>query len=113
MNHPAANLHDVVHQRVRLGLLAILEEAGHASFTYLKEALNLTDGNLARHLQVLEEAGMVKLERTSGKRPRTAVKITRRGRHGYRAEIEVLKELVLAAEGGARVRRPKPAAERP
>ena len=56
MTHPALQLDDVVHQRVRLGILAVLAEAKRADFGFLRDALDLSDGNLSRHIQVLEEA---------------------------------------------------------
>ena len=58
MSHPSLKLDDTVHQRVRLGILAVLEEAKRADFSYLRDALDLSDGNLSRHIQVLEEAGL-------------------------------------------------------
>jgi DNA-binding HxlR family transcriptional regulator len=57
--HPATVLDATVHQRVRLGILAVLGEARRADFAYLRDTLELTDGNLSRQLQALEEAGLV------------------------------------------------------
>jgi DNA-binding transcriptional ArsR family regulator len=51
---------------VRLGILAVLAEADQADFGYLKETLELSDGNLSRHLRVLEEAGYVRIGRAIG-----------------------------------------------
>jgi hypothetical protein len=50
--HPATVLDDVIHQRSRLGIIVVLAEAGGADFTYLRDTLGLTDGNLGRHIQV-------------------------------------------------------------
>ena len=61
MTHPTNGLDDTVHQRVRLGVLTILSESRRADFTYLRDSLELTDGNLARHLQVLGDAGYVRI----------------------------------------------------
>jgi len=47
MNHPSRRLDDAVHQRTRLGILAVLCEAGRADFNYLRETLELTDGSRA------------------------------------------------------------------
>ena len=95
MAHPVNELLDVVHQRVRLGLLAVLDGAGKAEFTYLRDLLEVTDGNLARHLEVLEQAGFVRIEkRANGKRARTWVSVTAAGRKAYRAEVQVLKEII-------------------
>lgn len=95
MSHPAEALDDVVHQRTRLGILAVLAEAGRVQFSFLKETLLLSDGNLSRHLSILEEAGYVTIEKGyEGKRPRTWVKITKAGRRALGKEIASLKALV-------------------
>jgi DNA-binding MarR family transcriptional regulator len=93
--HPTSGLDDRVHQRHRLGVLTITAEAERADFGYLREALGLTPGNLSRHLTVLEEAGLVQVEKGyEGRRPRTWVRITRQGRAALAAEIATLSELV-------------------
>jgi len=102
--HPTNGLDEIVHQRHRLGILTIAAEAKRAEFGYLRETLGLTAGNLSRHLTVLEEAGLVEVEKGyAGRRPRTWVRITRRGRAALAAELDVLAGLVRlrAALGGA------------
>jgi DNA-binding MarR family transcriptional regulator len=92
---PTNGLDDVVHQRHRLGILTITAEARQADFGYLREALGLTAGNLSRHLTVLEDAGLVQVEKGyKGRRPRTWVRITGRGRSALAAELDVLARLV-------------------
>ena len=59
----ATDLDDVVHGRVRLGIMAYLAGAGAADFVTLKEHLRTTNGNLSVHLGKLEDAGYVELER--------------------------------------------------
>ncbi len=99
MTHPALQLDDTVHQRVRLGILAVLSEARRADFAYLKDALGLTDGNLSRHIAVLEQAGLVTVEKGfEGKRPRTWVEATRAGRRALAAEVKALRELIALVE---------------
>lgn len=98
MTHPATGLDDTIHQRVRLGILAVLAESSRADFNYLKETLDLTDGNLSRHLQVLEETGHVKVERTfEGKRTRTWLSTTKQGRAAFAAELASLRALLRLA----------------
>jgi DNA-binding MarR family transcriptional regulator len=88
-------LDDDVHQRVRLGILATLSGVSRADFAHLKRELGVTDGNLGRHLEVLNDAGLVKLTRdTSGTRPRTWVSITGRGRTALRKQIAALRKLM-------------------
>jgi DNA-binding MarR family transcriptional regulator len=94
-DHPTNGLDEVVHQRHRLGILTITAEARRAEFGYLREALDLTPGNLSRHLTVLEEAGLVDVEKGyEGRRPRTWVRITRQGRSALGAELDLLAALV-------------------
>jgi DNA-binding MarR family transcriptional regulator len=106
VSHPANRLDDVVHQRVRLGILAVLSEAPKADFAYLRTTLGVTDGNLSRHLTVLEEAGYVQIEKVfEGKKPRTFVAVTRSGRAAFDHEVNALQQLLNGlpsdAKGGS------------
>jgi DNA-binding MarR family transcriptional regulator len=93
--HPTNLIDETVHQRHRLGILTITAEARQAEFGYLREALGLTPGNLSRHVTVLEGAGLVEVEKGyAGRRPRTWVRITGKGRAALAAELSALTELV-------------------
>ncbi|MDA8266420.1 MAG: transcriptional regulator [Actinomycetota bacterium] len=97
---PTKYLDDVVHQRVRLGILTIVHEARRVDFNYLKATLGLTGGNLSQHLRTLEDAGFVSIDKVVEKRrPRTWVSITRNGRRALRLEVAALKAIVRAIEG--------------
>jgi DNA-binding MarR family transcriptional regulator len=101
VTHPALKLDDTVHQRVRLGILALLQEAKRAEFSYVRDALDLSDGNLSRHIQVLDEAGLVKVEKGfEGRRPRTWVSATSEGRAALNQELKALRELISRLDGG-------------
>jgi DNA-binding MarR family transcriptional regulator len=94
-DHPTNGLNDVVHQKHRLGILTIAAESKRVEFGYLKEALELTGGNLSRHLTVLVEAGLLDMEKGyDGKRPKTWVSITRAGRQALADEIAALRALI-------------------
>ncbi|WP_018545042.1 winged helix-turn-helix domain-containing protein [Streptomyces sp. LaPpAH-108] len=94
--HPTQTLDDTVHQRVRLGVLAVAREADRVEFSFLKKQLAVTDGNLSRHLKVLEESGMITVEKGyAGRRPRTWVTLTREGTQALDAELRALRALVL------------------
>lgn len=56
----------VIHQPVRLGVMAALHRERRVRFVVLRDALGLTDGNLATHVRRLEEAGLVRTERAWG-----------------------------------------------
>jgi DNA-binding MarR family transcriptional regulator len=93
--HPTQRLDDVVHQRTRLGILAILAEGGQVQFGYLSGALGLTDGNLSRHVTTLAEAGLVEIEKGyEGRRPRTWLHLTKAGRQALDSEIALLKDII-------------------
>ena len=97
--HPIHRLDDDVHQRVRLGILAVLSSVARADFAHLKSTLEVTDGNLGRHLQVLEEAGLVSLEKSADAgRARTWVTVTRKGRAALRRETQALGDLIAEIE---------------
>jgi DNA-binding MarR family transcriptional regulator len=95
IEHPTSDFEDIVHQPNRLGILTILHEAGRADFTYLKGALGLTDGNLGRHLDALEQAGLVILTKGfEGRRPRTWARLSPAGRKALNAEIVAMRRLL-------------------
>ncbi|MGW7817159.1 winged helix-turn-helix domain-containing protein [Streptomyces puniciscabiei] len=103
--HPTQALDDTVHQRVRLGILTIAREADRVEFGFMKKQLAVTDGNLSRHLKVLEESGLITVEKGyAGRRPRTWVTLTRQGAQALDAELRTLRALVRRLE----VRRPAP-----
>jgi DNA-binding MarR family transcriptional regulator len=99
--HPANSLDDVVHQRVRLGILTIAHEARRVEFTYLRTNLELTAGNLSQHLSVLESAGLITIEKGyADKRARTWITLTKAGQAALREEIAQLKLLIRQIESG-------------
>lgn len=106
-SHPALAFDDVVHQRTRLGILAVLAEATEADFTYLRKVLDLTDGNLGRHLEILEGAGLITIRKGyQGRRPRTWATITATGRRALTDELASMQALMdrldsaVSAQGG-------------
>ena len=101
MSHPVVALEEVVHQRVRLGILTVLSEMSRADFGFVREALEVTAGNLSKHLQVLEEAGYVQMDKVFEKRrPRTWLQLTPQGRTAFDEEIAALSTLVKRARAG-------------
>lgn len=97
--HPTQSLDDTVHQRVRLGILTIAREADRVEFGFLKKQLAVTDGNLSRHVKVLEESGLITVEKGyAGRRPRTWITLTRKGAQALDVELNALRALVLRLE---------------
>lgn len=102
VSHPVLGFDDVVHQRTRLGILAVLAEASEADFTYLRKVLDLTDGNLGRHLEILEGAGLITISKGyHGRRPRTRAKVTPDGRRALRGELASMRALMERLESAA------------
>ena len=100
-DHPVNGLDDVVHQRVRLGILAITHEARRVEFGFLRTTLELTAGNLSQHLTVLENAGLIAIEKGyEGRRARTWIQLTKAGRRALNDEIAALKTLIHQLENG-------------
>ena len=88
-------LDDVIHGRLRLGIMAILAGAGGAEFGELKTRLQATDGNLSVHLRKLEEAGYVAIDKAfAGKKPVTRVAMTKAGRKAFVAYLDAIGRLV-------------------
>ena len=88
-------LDPVIHNRVRLGILALLLREERVDFTTLKKELGLTDGNLATHLRVLEREGIVRYEKTfKGRKPITYYELTEEGRERFVRYLEALREIL-------------------
>jgi DNA-binding MarR family transcriptional regulator len=88
---------EVIHGRLRLGIMAYLSTVSPAPFIELKAKVNATDGNLSTHLSKLEEAGYVKIEkRFVDKKPRTNVHLTAKGRKAWIDYLARLQSLISA-----------------
>jgi DNA-binding MarR family transcriptional regulator len=86
---------DVIHGRLRLGVMAYLANAEVADFNELKSVLEVTQGNLSVQLRKLEDAGYVTIEKGFlGRKPRTQVRITAAGRAAFAAYLEALGRLI-------------------
>lgn len=93
----------VIHEKARLGLLTSLmaTEKG-LLFGDLKQLCGLTDGNLSRHLQVLQEAGLVEIRKGhEGTRPQTTCRLTPAGRTRFLDYLGVLEQVVRDAAKAA------------
>lgn len=95
----------VIHERARLSVLtSLITHPAGLSFVDLKQLCALTDGNLARHLQVLETDGMVKISKGQDQnRTQTLIRITAAGRKRYLEYLSILEQVVrdAAAVSGA------------
>ena len=93
-----AQLDSIIHQPVRLRIMSslmVLDQDEQVEFTYLRELLKVTDGNLGAHLAKLEEAGYIRIDKTFvARKPRTFVSATGKGRDAFEVHITALKEIV-------------------
>ena len=86
---------DVIHGRLRLGVMAYLADAEVAEFTELKTALGATQGNLSIHLRKLEEAEYVSIDKSFlNRKPLTRVRMTPKGRKAFADYLAALGKLV-------------------
>ncbi len=93
-----AELNDIIHQPVRLRIMAALvalEPGNEVDFTYLRDLLEVTDGNLGAHLRKLEEAGYIAINKTFvDRKPRTYVAATAEGRKVFREHVAALEAIL-------------------
>ena len=94
----------VIHEKARLSVLtSLVAHPKGLVFGDLKQMCGLTDGNLSRHLQVLEEASLVDIEKGYDRnRPKTVVRITAQGRTRYLNYLTVLERVVSDAANAAK-----------
>lgn len=86
---------EVIHGRVRLGVMAYLSTVGSADFNELKARLQATDGNLSVHLRKLEDAGYVGVAKAFvGRKPRTTVSLSDAGRAAFVRYLDAMQKLV-------------------
>jgi DNA-binding transcriptional ArsR family regulator len=94
----------VIHERARLSVLtSLVAHPKGLLFGDLKQLCGLTDGNLSRHLQVLQEAALVEIAKAfEHSRPQTLCRITARGRKRYLEYLGVLEQVVRDAAAAAK-----------
>ncbi len=100
-----SGLDRIFHEKARLGIVSsLISSAEGLVFSDLKELCGLTDGNLSRHLQVLEEAGFVAISKGfDGKRPCTRCALSELGRERFLDYLGALEQVLrhtAAARGG-------------
>ncbi len=92
------NLNETIHQPVRLRIMAALvtlEAGNEVDFSYLRDLLEVTDGNLGAHLRKLEEAGYIAVNKTFvDRKPRTFVAATVAGRQVFKEHVAALEAIL-------------------
>ena len=99
-----AELDDIIHQPLRLRIMAALNALPVATgleFSKLKKLTGATDGNLGAHIETLSKTGYVSVEKAFvGKKPQTTVTATAAGRGAFARHVAMLQEIIAASEGG-------------
>ena len=89
-------LNKAFESRVRLGLMSILSVNNWVSYKEIKDLLEVTDGNLASHIQSLEKINNLEIKKQFiGKKPLTTYKVTEIGKKAFKNHIEGLEKLLL------------------
>ena len=93
--NPISGLNKIFDNRVRLGVMSILMVNDEISFNDLKEVLEVTDGNLATHLQTLEEEGFLKVHKGFiGRKTNTTYSVTRAGEKAFSEHVAALEKMI-------------------
>ena len=105
----------VIHEKARLGILtSLVSRPDGLAFNDLLRLCGLTQGNLSRHLTVLEEAGLVTISKGfEARRPRTDIRLTPQGRQRFLDYLSVLEQVVRDASARSEAAEPADAKLRP
>ena len=92
---PYLQLDRVIHEKGRLAIMSMLAAAPELSFTELRDALAMTDGNLTTHIRALQQEGYVAVAKSfQNRRPLTTCSLTVAGRHAFAEYINLLERIV-------------------
>ena len=92
-------LDDLIHSRIRTAVMAVLAGVECAEFTFIRDRVKTSDGNLSTHLRKLEDHGYVRIrKRFRGRKPVTDVAMTPKGREAFSAYIGHLERLLRLQE---------------
>jgi DNA-binding MarR family transcriptional regulator len=92
---PFLQLDRVIHEKGRLALMSMLAATPELSFTEMRDALNMTDGNLTTHIRTLQEAGYVSITKSfQNNRPLTTCSLTPAGQKAFTNYINLLEQII-------------------
>ncbi len=94
-SNPISGLNKIFDNRIRLGVMSIVMVNDEISFNDLKQLLEVTDGNLATHLQTLEENGFMKVHKGFiGRKTNTTYSITKDGEKAFKDHLGALEKMI-------------------
>jgi len=92
---PFLQLDRVIHEKGRLAIMSMLAGSPELSFTDMRDALNMTDGNLTTHIRTLQEAGYVSVTKSfRNNRPLTTCSLTEAGHKAFTGYINLLEQII-------------------
>ncbi|WP_199118967.1 transcriptional regulator [Pedobacter sp. ASV28] len=95
MKNPIGSLNKIFDSRIRLGVMSVLIVNDSMSFNELKQLLELTDGNLASHLNTLEQAAYIKIHKAFiGRKTNTTYHITELGKQAFKQHLDALEKMI-------------------
>jgi DNA-binding HxlR family transcriptional regulator len=95
MKNQIEDLNKAFESRIRLGIMSILMVNDWVDFSRLKEMLDITDGNLASHIQALEKLQYVEVKKQFiGKKPNTSYAVTKAGKKAFNEHLDALESLL-------------------
>ena len=97
---PFLQLDRVIHEKGRLAIMSMLAASPELSFTELRDALSMTDGNLTSHMRTLQENGYVAVSKSfQDNRPLTTCSLTAAGKKAFANYIDLLEQVLRQARG--------------
>jgi DNA-binding MarR family transcriptional regulator len=92
---PFLKLDRVIHEKGRLAIMSMLAASAEFSFTDMRDALGMTDGNLTTHIRALQQEGYVSVAKSfQNRRPLTTCSLTAGGRKAFAEYIDLLEKIV-------------------
>ena len=92
---PFLQLDRVIHEKGRLAIMSMLAATAELSFTELRDALGMTDGNLTTHIRTLQEEGYIAVAKSyQNNRPLTTCSLTAAGRKAFKGYVDLLEQVL-------------------
>ena len=92
---PFLQLDRLIHEKGRLAIMSMLAASPELSFTELRDALGMTDGNITTHIRTLQEAGYISVTKSfQNNRPLTTCALTAAGRKAFAHYINLLERII-------------------
>ena len=96
---PFLQLDRVIHEKGRLAIMSMLAATPELSFTEMRDALGMTDGNITTHIRTLQEEGYISVAKSyQNNRPLTTCSLTAAGRKAFKSYVDLLEQVLQQAK---------------